>query len=309
MNRRRLLFLPLTLGICLCALAEAPRPEKVRIATYNVRNYLIEDRRVEGRWRPQYPKPEVEKKAVWAVLEAAHPDIIVFQEMGSGPFLAELQTDLRSRGLEYSYSHVVEAVDEKRHVALLSRYPFEISEGVRPLDFSYFGERIGVKRGLLEARFEFGDTAFILFGVHLKSRYTDNREDPDSSKRRSSEARTLRNYIREQFPPEEDPRYLVVGDFNDTRRSSTLNYFLSVSDTVLTEAVPATDSRGETWTYFYDSDDVYSRIDFFLASPALFPRVAGGAGGIIDIEESLVASDHRLVWIDLAVDGIKRRSP
>lgn len=296
------LLLFLWVAIVTLATGSQPAPESLRIATYNLRNYLIEDRRVEGRWRPEYPKPEAEKKAVWSVLAAAHPDVVVFQEMGSPPFLEELQRDLKTVGLEYSFSHVVEAVDEKRHLAILSKFPFQISEGYHALDFPYFEERIGVKRGLLEARFEFENTAFTLFGVHLKSRYTDNREDPDSAKRRSGEARTLRNYIRERFPPETNPAYLIVGDFNDTRRSSALNYFLSVSDTTLTEAVPALDSRGESWTYYYASDDVYSRIDFILASPALFPRIENGQGGIVDIEEASLASDHRLVWVDLRVD-------
>ena len=33
----------------------------IRVASYNVHNYLSMDRIVEGRWRPDYPKPEKEK--------------------------------------------------------------------------------------------------------------------------------------------------------------------------------------------------------------------------------------------------------
>jgi hypothetical protein len=32
--------------------------ESLRVATYNVRNYLEVDRWVDGRYRPQFPKPE-----------------------------------------------------------------------------------------------------------------------------------------------------------------------------------------------------------------------------------------------------------
>lgn len=275
--------------------------ETVRIATFNVRNYLIEDRRVDGRWRSQYPKPEAEKKAVWEIIGSVAPDILVLQEMGTPAFLEELRADLEEMGIAYAYADVIEGADEKRHLAILSNYAYDLSEGFRELDFPYFGERIPVKRGLLEARFEIEGYTFTVFGVHLKSRYTDNREDPDSVRRRRGEARVSRNYIRERFPRETDPDYLIVGDFNDTRRSSTLNYFLSVSDRELTRMVPATDSRGETWTYYYASDDVYSRIDFLLATPSLLRRVVGGEGHIVDGDAALRASDHRMVYLDLRV--------
>ena len=36
----------------------------VRVATFNVLNYLEMDRRIEGRFRPAYPKPESEKVKV-----------------------------------------------------------------------------------------------------------------------------------------------------------------------------------------------------------------------------------------------------
>ena len=35
--------------------------ESIRIASYNLRNYLITDRLVEGQWKVNYPKPEAEK--------------------------------------------------------------------------------------------------------------------------------------------------------------------------------------------------------------------------------------------------------
>ncbi len=292
---------PLLLILFLTAGSLLSEGEEVRIATFNLRNYLLEDRRVEGRWRPDYPKPEKEKRAVWEILKEVDPDILILQEMGTTPFLDELRADLEKMGISYPYADVVDAADEKRHLAILSRYPYRLTEGFRALDFPYFGERIPVKRGLLEAHFEIGGYAFTVFGVHLKSRYTDNREDPDSVKRRRGEARVLRDYIRDQFPRETSPDYLLVGDFNDTRRSSTLNYFLTISDRELTRMVPATDGRGETWTYYYGAEDVYSRIDFILATPSLLNRIIGGRAHIVDSEAALTASDHRMVYLDLAI--------
>ena len=34
--------------------------ERIRVASYNVRNYLLMDRLVAGRWVENYPKPEIE---------------------------------------------------------------------------------------------------------------------------------------------------------------------------------------------------------------------------------------------------------
>jgi len=277
--------------------------ESIRVGTYNLENYLLENRVIEARWRPDYPKPESEKNALREILLEVNPDILLFQEMGPQPFLEELRADLQAYGLFYEYRTVIEAVDPERHLALLSKLPFELSGDMKGRSFPYFGERIPVKRGLLEAHFQIGETGFTLFGVHLKSRYTDRKDDPLSAKRRAGEARTIRNYIREKFPPEDNPHYLIAGDFNDTRSSATLNYFLSVGKQTLSVMVPAADSRGEVWTYYYERDDVYSRVDYFLASPAFFPAIQGKRGWIADGEAALAAGDHRMVWIDLALNS------
>ena len=38
--------------------------ESISIASYNLRNYLIMDRLVEGQWMKNYPKPEAEKSII-----------------------------------------------------------------------------------------------------------------------------------------------------------------------------------------------------------------------------------------------------
>lgn len=272
----------------------------IRIATFNVENYLVENRRVDDRWMPNYPKPEVEKAAVRRILKRVNSDIVIFQEMGKPPFLEELRADLRTMGLDYPYARVLEAEDEQRHLAVVSRVPFRWIE-MEVGDFPYFESRLFPKRGLLAVHFDFGEDSFVIFGVHLKSKWTDYREDPQSARRRVGEARVIRDAIRRKLPPETAPRYLVVGDFNDTRASSALNHFLSVGNQELTRMVPTTDSRGHAWTHHFAREDVYSRVDYILASPALFADVKGGRGVVEDSEDTLVASDHRLVWVDLKI--------
>ena len=94
--------------------------ETVRIATYNVRNYLVMDRHVGAVWRPSYPKPESEKSMVREVIRDIRPDILVLQEMGSLDFLEELRADLNQDGVHYPYAIHMDGPDPDRHVAILS---------------------------------------------------------------------------------------------------------------------------------------------------------------------------------------------
>lgn len=282
-------------------LISASPDETVRVASYNVENYLIANRRVEGRWLPDYPKPENEKQALRDLIREVRPDILALQEMGSPPFLSELQNDLRAEGLDYPHAYVLQGPDDTRHLALLSRLEPLAIDGHDSITFRYLGETETVKRGLLEVTFQTGGTTWTLYNLHLKSRWTTREDDPQSLTRRTSEAQAIRDLIRERHPPgEPDTRYLIVGDFNDHIDSAPLRRFLRVGQTPLTEIIPTTDSRGETWTFHFRRRDLYERVDFLLASPALAPSVVPGSGTIVDtLPQSTTASDHRMIYVDL----------
>lgn len=273
--------------------------ETVRVATYNLRNYLMEDRMVDGVYRQEYPKPEYEKEALRAVIHEAGADILAIQEIGGPDFLEELQRDLARDGLEYPHAAILLGPDTKRRVAALSKLPFQQVLTHDNLLFTYFGERISPKRGLLELTFRTGGTEWTLFVVHLKSRWTVRDDDRNAYRQRTGEAEAMRNYIRERFPAGGDGRYLVAGDFNDTLPSAPLRRFLSVGGRELTQPLPARDSRGEYWTYFYRRHFRYERVDFILASLAMLAHVKEDTAAIVDLPVSLTASDHRLVYVDL----------
>jgi len=180
--------------------------ETLTIATYNVENYLVADRMVEGAYRQAYPKPEAEKKALRAVIHSLDADVIALQEMGSRVYLEELQRDLASDGLKYPYAELLEAADADRHVAVLSRRPFASVAKHAELTFSYFGKKETVKRGLLEVRFATEAGEITLFVVHLKSRFTDRPDDLNCALRRQGEATAVRDRVLKVFP---DPATLV----------------------------------------------------------------------------------------------------
>jgi endonuclease/exonuclease/phosphatase family metal-dependent hydrolase len=273
--------------------------ERVRVATFNVNNYLAMDRRVEGRFRPEYPKTEDEKTALRSIIREIAPDVLALQEIGDASYLEELRRDLIVEGWEFPYSHLLEAGDAERHVAVLSRLPFVRVTPHAALAIQYFGGPEPVKRGLLEITFTSGSDEWTLFVVHLKSRYTDRSEDPLSATRRLLEARAVRDRVLERFPDPANGLFLIAGDCNDTPDSKPLSALQERGATAICRAIPATDSRGETWTHFYRRADSYSRVDYLLASPALWPRVVGGRAVIHDGASALAGSDHRLVWVEL----------
>jgi endonuclease/exonuclease/phosphatase family metal-dependent hydrolase len=271
----------------------------IRVATYNLRNYLTMDRRVDGSYRPDYPKPEAEKTALRDVIREANADILAVQEIGTLPYLEELRQDLRSEGLDYRHLHHLEAADEERHVAVLSKIPFVEERSVELLFFKYFGEEEAVKRGLIELVFDTNDHRWSLFVVHLKSRYSDRRDDPESEQRRVGEARAVRNHILKRFPAPGESSFLIAGDLNDTRASRTIRSLLKRGKTEISIDVPGFNRWGQTWTYHYEKEELYSRSDYFLASPGMLPSIRTGRAVIIESEASAIASDHRLVKVDL----------
>ncbi len=272
----------------------------LRIATYNVYNYLVMDRRVADRWRPSYPKPEAEKAIIQQVILQTRPDILALQEMGPPEFLQELRADLAEAGLYYEHTLHLSGPDPVRHLAVLSQVPPVEVVPHTDLDFKYFDDRELVKRGMLEVVFEHeAGEVFKLFVVHLKSKLTEEREDPQSQLRRTREAEACRNRIIERTFDLGVDRFLVAGDFNDHPDSGPLRRFYRRGDLQLGQLVPAADSRGEVWTHFFERRGLYSLIDGFVASPAMGPYVKGGRGYIVDTPGVLDGSDHRMVYLDL----------
>ncbi|MFT3781893.1 MAG: endonuclease/exonuclease/phosphatase family protein [Nibricoccus sp.] len=284
--------------------------ETITVATYNVENYLAADRMVDGAYRQDYPKPEEAKQALRTVIREMGADILVIQEMGSRPYLDELQRDLAKEGLKYPFAELLVAADADRHLAVLSRRPFASVRGHTDLTFTYFGSKETVKRGLLELRVATEAGELTLFVVHLKSRFTDRQDDPLSALRRLGEATAVRDRVLTIFSDPAKAQFLVLGDCNDSGASKPVRALAQRGKTVIAEALLAADSRGEVWTHFYRKEQSYSAVDHVLVSPSLKSHVANGSATIVDVPVVGRASDHRPVLVRLkmdnaAVDGAK----
>ena len=292
MSSVRLIRLLAIVGALLPAL---PLPA-LTIASYNVENYLVTDRMVDGVYRQAYPKPEPEKTAVRRVIGGIAPDIVALAEMGQPPFLEELQRDLRREGQDYPHGVVLEAADADRHVALLAKVPVKEIKRHTDVKFTFLGQPDVVKRGVLEVVFATDQGDLSVFVIHLKSKRTERPDDPLGAAQRLGEAEAVRDLILSRFPDPTKALYVVCGDWNDARNSKSTRALQKRGDTVVGEILRAADSRGEVWTHFYRAEDSYSRIDFLMVSPALKPFVEGGRGAVYDGPASTEGSDHRAVY-------------
>jgi endonuclease/exonuclease/phosphatase family metal-dependent hydrolase len=275
------------------------------VATYNVENYTLANRMVDGVYRPAYPKPEKEKAALLRVIAGIAPDILAVEEMGAQAFLDDFQRELKQAGQEYPHAALLEAADADRHVAVLSKVPFKEVKRHATVPLTYFGQKELVKRGVLEVIFATTGGDLSVFVVHLKSKYTERKDDPESALQRALEAEAVRDLVLARHPDPAKGRFIITGDWNDTRGTRPVRALQKRGDTVVGELVPATDSRGEVWTHFFRREDLYSRIDYLLVSPALKPFVAGGRATIGDGPGTAEASDHRPVFLTLKLDPVR----
>jgi endonuclease/exonuclease/phosphatase family metal-dependent hydrolase len=272
----------------------------LRLASYNLENYLLTDRHVDGIYCRDYPKPEKEKTALRSVIRLVDADIIALQEIGEKIFLEELQRDLSREGLDYPFSAHMRSSDPIRHLAFLSKVPINAIRRYEDLTFTRQGEKKRVLRGLLGIEVTLNGKSCQIYTCHLKSRFSDDASDPESNKRRLGEAQAIRSVLLRTFKETPDVRMILMGDLNDAPNSAVIRRFQSKGDVELFDILPASDSRGESWTFFQSSAEYYSRIDYIFVSKAASSLVVGKRAHLSDPSPTLFqASDHRPIYVDL----------
>lgn len=285
--------------VCSLALAGGMHAASLTIATYNVENYGPADRMTEAGFRKDYPKPETEKQALREVIRGLKADVLVLQEMGGPAYLEELRRDLKGEGMDYPHATTATAADADRHLAMLSRLPLTAVKTHGDLEFTYFGSKETVKRGLLETTVATPSGEITLFALHLKSRFTERPDDPLSALRRAGEATAIRDRVLQRFPDPAEARFVILGDCNDHRNSRPVAALLRRGKTEIGTLLPGVDSRGETWSYHYRREDSYTRVDLIFVSGALKSAIRERTSRIYDGPGVMQASDHRPVFVVL----------
>jgi endonuclease/exonuclease/phosphatase family metal-dependent hydrolase len=94
---------------------------------------------------------------------------------------------------------------------------------------------------------------------------------------------------------------LLFGDLNDTKNESPVKDIQGIagSHTAMRD-LPLRDAHGLAWTHFWSEADVYSRIDYLLASEGLWPELKFSRSGIGGGREWSRASDHRPLYTTIS---------
>lgn len=265
---------------------------ELRFITYNVENWLMMDRYVNRKNLKDLPKPESEKQAVIRILARHQPDVIGLCEIGETADLTEIQEDLKAAGFSFPYSHHTGGVDPTRHLGILSRFPITSTAKPTKLNYQLAGQTYGINRGILDVTVQANGKFYRFLGIHLKSKRESHQGDQEVI--RLNEGKLLRRHIDSIFATQSDARLIVYGDFNDTRSSPTIKAITgSYNDPSYLTAIPAKDSHGESWTYFWEAHDIYSRIDYVMISRAMRKDTDFKMSKILDDEDWSKASDHR----------------
>lgn len=284
------------LFLCLPAITA----NEVVFAYYNLENYLPMPRIVDGKRVENAPKPEPEISALIAMLKRIRPDVLGVVEIGDRTMLADLQERLSAAGMVFPHSEWVASPEGERHIALLSRFPIVASDSRPDVAFELDGRFHRMGRGILDATLEITPGYRLrLVGVHLKSRRAVSAFD--EKKFRAREALLVRAHLDSIFKTDSSVNLLLFGDLNDTKNESPVRDIQGIlgSRSAMRD-LPLRDSQGLVWTHFWSAADVYSRIDYLLASEGLWPELKLSRSGIGGGREWRRASDHRPLYTTIS---------
>lgn len=296
MNPRLKPLLFVALVFCIPTLLRA---EIFRIAEYNVENYL--DQPTESR----HAKSAEAKAKIRESIRALKPDVISFEEIGTTNALLELRASLKTDGLDFPYWEHVSGFDTNIHVALLSRFPIIARRPHTNENFLLDGRRFSVSRGFLEVDIQANTNfSFTLLGAHLKSKRPV--PEADQAELRQQEAKLLREKVDAILTANPKANLVVLGDFNDTKDSPSTKTVIGQGKFKLIDTRPAERNGDDapspnrryapmnvTWTYYYNVEDSYSRIDYILLSPGMARDWVKSETYILSIPNWGTASDHR----------------
>jgi endonuclease/exonuclease/phosphatase family metal-dependent hydrolase len=267
------------------------------VATYNLENYL----ETASRTRPA--KGDDAKAKIRESIRAINPDVLALQEIGGTNALLELRDALQKEGNDFPHWELVTGADTNINLAVLSRFPFSARRPHTRESFLLNGRRFFVSRGFLEVDVQVNPNySFTLIAAHLKSRRIV--APADEAELRFQEAKLLREKIDARLAAEPTANLLVLGDLNDTKDAASTKVVIGHGITKLVDTHPAerngdTDSesgneaRPITWTHYYAKEDVYSRIDFILASSGMAREWHWSQTYALRIPNWGLASDHR----------------
>jgi endonuclease/exonuclease/phosphatase family metal-dependent hydrolase len=290
------------LAVWIFCIATAGAREVV-FAHYNLENYLPMSRKVGDRFVPDAPKPEKEIRALISAIKSIKPDILGVAEMGDQKMLADFQRRLREAGMDFLHLEWVRGDEgNERHLALLSKFPIVARDSQSDVPLELDGRRHRMGRGILDVTVQVTpDYQLRLLGLHLKSK----RAVPmyDQQKFRAKEALIVRSRLNQILAADPNQNLLLFGDLNDTKNEFPIREILGpLKSPAGLRDLPLRDRDGLAWTHFWDNADLYSRIDYLMASRGLWPEIRLNRSGISSSRHTREASDHRPIYTAIEAD-------
>lgn len=266
-------------------------PREIKIASWNLGNYSSASRIVDGKFAPKYPKTEGEKRRVAQIVCEINPDILFVQEMGAENF-GEFLDRLKNEGVYYPFCEILQAADNARCLAVVSKLPFEKVFKFDNLQFAYMGKPAKSPRGLLGVKVG----GFYLFTAHLKSRRRAKNTDKHCEIFRKAEAAQ----IAKKLATFSGQKLLVCGDFNSEPSNTCIDEFKNTARLLV---LPQADNNGKSHTLTWKNGKKRGMFDFFLLSEAAKSR-AQKCALVCDTKG---ASDHRIIVLKLICCGSPKR--
>jgi len=287
------------------------------VCWWNVENFGVADRFIDGRYVASAMKPASEINAVVAILRKIRPDILGVAEVLRDPQdrnLNLLRAVLRQGGLDYPAMATVHGSDPRIQVVLLCRFPIISVEElyrdrfpvtlVSPQTGATEPAEFRVNRGFVLAQVEAAPGYRLgVMLAHLKSKKVEAGVLPEEPGEtgdavvRRKEAGVLRARAEEFLARNPGEDLLVMGDLNDAEESRTMHAILDKSPLW---ALPLADWAGETWTEIVYPKEARERIDYLLVNASLRQRFDAGASYLYRGKpeegaglDAATGSDHR----------------
>jgi endonuclease/exonuclease/phosphatase family metal-dependent hydrolase len=273
-------------------------PQEIVFCHYNVENYVDSKAPAGGSKYGARQKTEEAVAALVHIVKEINPDILGVCEMGSPERFEDFKKRLDRAGLGYTASEYVQAVDEDRHLALLSRFPILARQSVTNAPFELNGHLEKVRRGFLDVAIQVNpEYQLRIVGVHLKSKLP---VPGGEAVIRRLEAQRLRAHLDGILKADPEVNLLCYGDFNDVKNEPVFAEVSGVkgTNTYLAD-LPACDPVGDRWTHYWRTADLYSRIDYLFVGPGLANEVLKAKSRVYRGDEWNLASDHRPIYTSI----------
>ena len=276
-------------------------PSTVRLASLNAFNFAddINDPDKDGGGTPKLP---FNVEALATVIRDSKADIIALQEVEHIELLRKMceDYDLSERFPEIV---LIEGNDGRgMDVALMSRYPIESFETHRDHVLGYAKQDKKEEKPLFFSRDLLGADISLPNGESLRV-FTNHFIMPGKKfdEKRLMEAEAAKEIV--ERAAREDPvdYQVMMGDFNAERGSGVMETFTEEDGFYeLSKDYPP------SWIGRWNSKFEPTSLDHILADKALVEQFV--SGGTFNHTLSSRASDHRLIWADIALPTLPRKN-